>query len=311
MPDYQYLFGPLPSRRFGRSLGVDLVPFKTCSLSCRFCQLGPTPRPRIERRAYVPTDALLSELTHWVQHDGRADVITLAGSGEPTLHTGFGDILAWISHHTEIPSLLLSNGSLFADPAVRDAATRASIVKIALHAADADTFAAISQPHADIDFEAMLSGYQTFRAQFKGKLVLECFVVPGFNDTPTAMTRIARLATTFQPDHIDLNTAVRPSADPSMQPLDAVTLLTLAHCFDPPARIPGDAPASAGDPSDRQLCDLLRRHPSSTHDLVRFFTLPAATLETRLKHLAEEGRLQFDAASGCWMAPEPKTASAP
>ncbi len=98
MGDYKYLFGPVPSRRFGRSLGVDLTPYKTCSLDCVFCQLGRTTKKTVNRQEYVPTDSVLAELGEWLERDGQADYITLSGSGEPTLHSGFGKVL---EHHPE------------------------------------------------------------------------------------------------------------------------------------------------------------------------------------------------------------------
>jgi len=89
---YNHLFGPVPSRRFGQSLGVDLTPYKTCSLDCVFCQLGPTVNKTLHRKVYVPIDAVLAELDAWFGTDGKADYITLSGAGEPTLHSQFGEV---------------------------------------------------------------------------------------------------------------------------------------------------------------------------------------------------------------------------
>ena len=129
---YTYLFGPVPSRRFGMSLGVDLTPYKTCSINCVFCQLGPTTATTLERKEYVPTEAVCNELDTWLHTQGTANYITLSGSGEPTLHERFGDILAWINASTTIPSVLLTNGTLLWLPEVRAAASRAAIVKLSL-----------------------------------------------------------------------------------------------------------------------------------------------------------------------------------
>ena len=108
---YKHLFGPVPSRRFGRSLGIDLTPFKTCSYDCIFCQLGHTTRHTLERKNYVDVAETLAEIEHWLENDGKADQITLAGSGEPTLHAGFGEILGFIKARTKIPVAVLTNGS--------------------------------------------------------------------------------------------------------------------------------------------------------------------------------------------------------
>ena len=127
---YRYLFGPVPSRRFGRSLGVDLTPYKTCCHDCVFCQLGRTTNKTIRRREYVPTERVIEELKHWLSSDGQADYITLSGSGEPTLHTGFGKILDFIRTNTDIPAALLTNGAMLYLPAVRQAASTANVVII-------------------------------------------------------------------------------------------------------------------------------------------------------------------------------------
>ena len=125
MTDRKYLFGPVPSRRFGRSLGIDLTPYKTCTLDCVFCQLGRTTHKTVERREYVNMDEVLIELEEWIEKDGAADYITLSGSGEPTLHERFGDILGLIREKTDIPSLLLTNGTFLHLPKVRMAAAQA------------------------------------------------------------------------------------------------------------------------------------------------------------------------------------------
>jgi len=119
---YNYLFGPVPSRRFGRSLGIDLTPYKTCSLDCVFCQLGRTKEKTITRKEYVPIDAVMAELEEWLKTDGQADYITLSGSGEPTLHFRFGEILEFIRTNSAIPAVLLTNGTLLDHAQVRDAA---------------------------------------------------------------------------------------------------------------------------------------------------------------------------------------------
>ena len=123
---FKYLFGPVLSRRLGRSLGVDLVPFKVCSYDCVYCQLGRTTQHTLERREWVPTSEVVAELEDWAQQGGQADIVTLAGSGEPTLHTGFGEILQTIRRLGDFRSALLTNGSLLHMPEVRTDAARAA-----------------------------------------------------------------------------------------------------------------------------------------------------------------------------------------
>ena len=132
----KHLFGPVPSRRFGRSLGVDLIPFKTCGFDCIFCQLGHTTRKTLKRKEYVPVDQVIEELADWLKTEGQADYITLGGSGEPTLNSEFGRVIDFVRNATTIPVALLTNGSLLSNPEVRVQAAQANVVKVSLSAWD-------------------------------------------------------------------------------------------------------------------------------------------------------------------------------
>jgi wyosine [tRNA(Phe)-imidazoG37] synthetase (radical SAM superfamily) len=163
-PDYHYLFGPVPSRRFGRSLGIDLTPHKTCSLDCVFCQLGRTPQKSLERKAYVDTAEVIDEIDHWLQTDGDADYLTLSGSGEPTLHAKFGRVRAFLRNQP-IPSVLLTNGTLLNLPDVREAAALADVIKVSLSASDQKSFEWVNRPHARLEFGFLIDGLKAYRSQ--------------------------------------------------------------------------------------------------------------------------------------------------
>jgi len=132
--NYKYLFVPVPSRRFGRSLGVDLTPYKTCSPDFVFCQLGRASEKTITRQEYVPLEMVLFELEDWLKKDGRAQYITLSGSGEPTLHSRFGEVLEFINNKSTISTAVLTNGTMLHLPEVRHAAALANVVKVSLSA---------------------------------------------------------------------------------------------------------------------------------------------------------------------------------
>ena len=175
MKTYNHLFGPVPSRRYGLSLGVDLAAPKTCTLDCIFCQLGATPRTTLTRTDSPPMDAILAELRHWLartetEKKERLDFVTAAGSGEPTLHLRFGDLFRFARAEMPGRSLLLSNGSLFYLPEVRRDAALADVVKLSLHAWDQASFERISRPHPLLRFDAILDGYRAFRQSFLCRL---------------------------------------------------------------------------------------------------------------------------------------------
>jgi wyosine [tRNA(Phe)-imidazoG37] synthetase (radical SAM superfamily) len=294
MNDYRHLFGPVPSRRYGRSLGVDLSVPKTCTLNCRFCQLGPTAQTTVSRTASPPIGEVLAELRLWLSSGQTADFITASGSGEPTLHTRFGDLLRFVRAETSSRSLLLSNGTLFFLPEVRHDAALADVVKVSLHAWDQTSFERAVRPHPSLRFEAILDGYRLFRQAFSGRLDLEVFIIPGLNDTPEQAQRIADLAQTFLPDSITLNTAVRPPADGTVTASPPKHLHELAALFGPAAQESGAEPATAPvELTEEALVALVSRHPVSLPALATTYRKTEPEMRAMLNALASRRLLRL------------------
>jgi len=294
MNAYRYLFGPVASRRYGRSLGVDLAVPKTCTFNCLFCQLGPTPQTTVVRTGTPPISGILAELRRWLDSGKTTDFITACGSGEPTLHTHFGDLLRFVQSETPCRSLVLSNGSLFSLPEVRRDAALADVVKVSLHAWDQASFERIARPHPSLRFDAILDGYRDFREQYDGRLDLEVFVVPGLNDSLEQARRIADLAQTFAPDTIALNTAVRPPADGSVAVCPPERLQALTALFGPAAQETGAEPTPGATAlTEEALVALVSRHPVSLHALAAMTEKSETDLRTFLAPLIERGDLHF------------------
>jgi wyosine [tRNA(Phe)-imidazoG37] synthetase (radical SAM superfamily) len=271
---YRYLFGPVPSRRLGRSLGVDLTPFKTCSHDCVFCQLGRTTHKTIKRKEYVPTEEVLAELDHWLSTDGQADYITLSGSGEPTLHSDFGRILEFIRTSTKIPSVMLTNGSMLFLPEVRLAASAANVVKVSLSAWNQPSFEWVNRPPAGLRFDQLLEGQKAFRSQFTGQLWVEVFLILGMNSMPEDVQKIAALTKEIGPDRIQLNTAVRPTAEKFAAPFPHRRMSELTHLFQPQAEmIAHFNPASHAQVKvDRhRILEMLQRRPCTANQIADGF----------------------------------------
>jgi wyosine [tRNA(Phe)-imidazoG37] synthetase (radical SAM superfamily) len=298
---YQYLFGPVPSRRLGRSLGVDLIPFKTCTMNCRFCQLGDSECALSERKEYVPTRDVVAELEQWKKSGGQADHITLAGSGEPTLHTGFGEVLRWAKENGDCPSVLLSNGSLLYLPEVRAAAALADKVKVTLSAWDEESFRQIHNPAQGVTFDQLIDGERAFRDEFSGELSVEVFVVAGMNSDLSEIQKIAALVETIRPDRIDLNTAVRPPADSGVQAVSAKELEALAKVFGPTARVTASfkaAEVAALTLTAEMLLGLIQRHPSTAQQLAMDFQASEDDVVSILEGLVDAGELLVEARDG-------------
>lgn len=303
---YKYLFGPVHSRRMGLSLGIDLVPAKTCSFNCPFCQAGVTTCLTIRRRAYVPVRKVIAEFDAWLRQGGRADFITLAGAGEPTLHTGFGDILKTIHERCRFKTALLSNGSLFAVPAVSKAALAADLVKVSLSAWDQASFRRINRGAPALAFNRIVDGLMRFRRLYRGILWLEVFVVAGLNDRAAAMRKIAVLARAIRPDQVQLNTVVRPPAEHDVAGVPASRLRRLARWFRPlPVQVIAHAPPRLRHPPsvaeaafrvtlqvpDVRIVDMARRHPSTAADVAASLGISRAAAQQACARLARAGHI--------------------
>lgn len=295
MTTFRHVFGPVPSRRFGRSLGVDLTPLKTCSFNCVFCQLGPTPQTTVERREYVPVQTVKDEILRWRDAGGTADYATLSGSGEPTLHSGFGEVLRFLKAELPCPAVLLTNGSLLYLPEVRAAAGQADVAKLSLSAWDDDSFRRINRPHPDLDFHRSVAGMRAFRQGFAGRIWLEVFLIAGLNDAPNQVERIAALAAAIGSDKIHLNTAVRPPAEASVQPVDRDRLAELAELFRPRAEVIADFSARPGSgvaANETALLDMLRRRPCTARQIADVFGMHLNEVAKYTGHLLKTGQIQ-------------------
>jgi wyosine [tRNA(Phe)-imidazoG37] synthetase (radical SAM superfamily) len=302
MKRYKYLFGPVPSRRFGRSLGIDLTPYKTCSQDCVFCQLGRTTHRTVRRKEYVPLDSVVEEISDWLSADGEADYITLSGSGEPTLHARFGEVLELIRSNSRLPAVLLTNGSLFHLPEVRQEARRADIVKISLSAWDQPSYEWVNRPHLDLRFDQIIDGQKAFRDRFRGEIWMEVFLIMGMNSTPADVARISTLAAQIRPDRIHLNSAVRPPAEEFVAPLSLEKLAALTRIFDPPAEVIAEFQAKERKErhgSLEKIHGMLERRPCTADEIAHVFGMHINEVLKYLGKLAREGRVCLRRVNHC------------
>jgi wyosine [tRNA(Phe)-imidazoG37] synthetase (radical SAM superfamily) len=293
------IYGPVYSRRLGRSLGVDLIPFKNCPYNCVYCQLGPTTNHTCERRDYIPTDRIIGELEATLsQTDTRCDYIGLAGSGEPTLHADIGNIIARIKEMTDIPVAVLTNGALLHDPAVADALSTADLVMPSLDAGSPGVFKQVNRPHPDITFERMVEGIASFTKFFQGALRLEVLLVAELNDSREEVARIADYASQIQPTCVDLNTVARPAGLAGVKPVPAERLEMLRTLFDVETWVVAEASpgAQANTPrtvSDEDILALLRRRPCTAHGVASGLAMAPNDAVKRLQTLHRNGDIRL------------------
>jgi wyosine [tRNA(Phe)-imidazoG37] synthetase (radical SAM superfamily) len=263
------VYGPVPSRRLGTSLGVDLVPFKTCTYDCIYCQLGRTTCLTQKRAEYTSADRVLYDLKRALQVIPRPDLITLAGSGEPTLHSGIGDIILGIRSFTPIPVAILTNGSLLGNINVQRDCSLADIVLPSLDAGDEDTFQKVNRSAPGLSFRSLLDGLNDFRRAFKGQIWLEVLLLRGITDNDASVRQIAGCAGEICPDRIHLNTAVRPTAEKSARAVPLSELERFTVFFKPTAQVafrPITNAEKPGLPLERVL-ETLGRRPCTLEEL--------------------------------------------
>ena len=263
-----YIFGPVPSRRLGRSLGVDVVPHKTCTYDCVYCQLGRTTNKTVERKAWVSHDDIIAELKEQLCH--KPDYITLSGSGEPTLLRCIGDLIEQIRLLTQIPIAVLTNGSLLWQPELRRELSVAHVVIPSLDAGDSSLFAAVNRPHHSLSFEQMLEGLISFREEFSGEFWLEVFLLAGHTGIPSEVRKLARCANRIKPTRIHLNTVHRPPAEEYAGPVSQDCLRDFATFFEPKAEVVAgfrDVHRVEFNGDREDVVRLLRRRPCTVDDI--------------------------------------------
>jgi wyosine [tRNA(Phe)-imidazoG37] synthetase (radical SAM superfamily) len=236
----RFAFGPVPSRRLGKSLGIDFVPFKTCSYDCVYCQLGRTTNKTTDLKEYFPVKGVIDDIRTKLREIPRPDYITLSGSGEPTLHSRVNDIIHGIKAITDVPVAVLTNGSLFWIDAVRNSVLDADLIIPSLDAGDKETFLYVNRPHQTITFEKMVQGLGSLREQFNGQLWLEVFLIKGITDSDREVLKIKAWIDRIAPDVIQLNTAVRTPAETFVNLVKKDLLEEIARFFGPRCEIIAD-----------------------------------------------------------------------
>jgi len=296
---YKYLFGPVPSRRLGISLGVDLVPKKVCSLDCVYCEVGQTTKLTTERREYILYDKVTNELADYFSHHPDPDYITFSGSGEPTLNSRIGDVLQFIKKNKPtIPVAVLTNGTLFYDKNVRDELLEANVVLPSLDAAREDTFRKINRPAQGLDVKKYIKGLADFRREYSGKIWLEVFFAPGYNDSEADLIALKNAFEQIMPDQIQLNTLDRPGTVNNVQRASMEYLEKVIDFWQlPNVEIIAAAPErkyiqSYRKDAEMAILETIARRPCTVDDLVKILGQHTNEINKYLDVLEAEGKVE-------------------
>jgi len=296
--EYRYIFGPVPSRRLGISLGVDLIPPKTCSYNCIYCESGKTTNLTVERREYVPLNDVLKELDSVLKTHPRLDFVTYSGSGEPTLHSRISEVTRFVKEkYPEYKTALLTNGSLFYDEKVRRDCLDIDVVIPSLDCAGETEFKKVDRPHHSLSAAVVNEGIARFRTEYSGQIWLEIFIVPGINDTDEEIGRINAEIAKIRPDKIQLNTLDRPGVVDWIRPADDMRMQEIA------GKLRHDNIEIAGKPATRSsnkaysgdISDVIlrtvRRRPCTLDDIVKITGLHSNEVNKYLGVLVAEGKI--------------------
>jgi wyosine [tRNA(Phe)-imidazoG37] synthetase (radical SAM superfamily) len=289
------VFGPVPSRRLGLSLGVDLIPAKTCTYDCLYCQVGRTTQKTVQTNAFVPVQEVIDELKKRLEIS-TPDAVTLSGSGEPTLYSKIDQVVAAIKRMTDTKVAILTNGSLFWLEVVRRRVADADIIMPTLTTAFEETFRTIHRSHPDLHLKSIIEGLKRLRQMYNGQIFLEVFLLAQINDGQEELEGLKKVVDEISPDKIQLNTVVRPPAHQSAISLDMERLKEIRDFFGEKAEIIAEKPLRRRwgqyDTMVKSILEMAKRRPLRASDIATLFNMPLQEVEGLIKGLEIKGALR-------------------
>jgi wyosine [tRNA(Phe)-imidazoG37] synthetase (radical SAM superfamily) len=297
-----YIFGPVPSRRLGLSLGVDPLASKSCNLNCVYCELGRSFKLTSERKLFVETDFIITELKQFFEKGGITDYVTISGSGEPTLALNLGELITEIKKITDKPLAVITNGVLLTDPQVRLELMNADVVMPSMDAFTPATYIKVNRPHGSIKMEKVIEGLRAFASEYKGRIWLEIMVVSGMNDSDNDMFEAKKVLDTIPNiEKIQINTVVRSRAEEYADPVKDLRLRELAMILGPRAEVIGKFTGSTIhtiDGIEDAMLEALKRRPMTAKDFEDAMGLKKIEIEMALGKLVQGGFVEKNHFSG-------------
>lgn len=293
MTDMKYIYGPVPSRRLGISLGVSPIPKKTCNYSCIYCQLGRTDHMTNTRNMFFPVEDILAEFDEFLDSKVKFDVVTIVGEGEPTLYLGLGELIREIQKRTDKPVAVITNGALFYDPDLRRELYGADIVLPTLDAYDEASFRKISRPHGTIIFAMVDEGLKEFSKEYEGQLWIELMLMEGINDDDESLKKYSEALKKLRYDKLYINTPVRPPAESYVK---ALSHEKMNHVVDVLGGISIDLLESEGFQSEikddyEAIMSIIKRHPMNQFEIEGFLASRGSNIAGVLDRLEKDSKV--------------------
>jgi len=298
---YNTLFGPVPSRRLGISLGIDLIPYKICSFDCVYCEVGKTTRLTTKTSEYIPADVVIQELNDYLNDNPKLDYITFSGSGEPLLNSRIGSIIQYIKQrYPKYRLALLTNSSLIHDETIQKILSEIDLILPSLDAAQEEVFQRINRPHPSLKIQQIINGLIDFRKLSAAQMWLEVFILPGYNDSPEHLQSLKDAIMKIGPDMVQLNTLDRPGTVSDLQPASLEELQRLTDFLKPLKTeiISSSSKNIEVDSFNQDICDTilqtLRRRPCTDDDLCSLLGKHRNELNKYIQILVKKNLIQKD-----------------
>ncbi len=301
--ELKYVFGPVPSRRLGNSLGINPIPLKTCNYSCVYCQLGRTDSLRNKREEYIPLEDIKKELNYFFKNnDNLPDYITIVGEGEPLLYSRIGELNNFIKKNFTPPLAFITNGSLLYLKDVREEIMNTDVLLPTVDTVFEDTFIKINRPHKELNLKNILNGLKETRKDYKGKFWVEVMMVKGLNDSEKEIRGLSDYFKELNPDRIFINVSVRPPAEKWVEP-PSLEAFHLIEKYIPEAEFinfseTGKIDPSAYDSIEELIVSVSRRHPISLELLKKSVDTDEKLIEKSISSLESDKKIKLIKHSG-------------
>jgi len=292
----KFVFGPVPSRRLGFSLGVDIVPKKYCSFDCIYCQVGKTTNHVVQRKSFFDPDAIVKEVIEQSKNQDGIDFITFSGSGEPTLNTDIGRMINEIKGKTDIPLSVITNSSLLKDDKVKDDLKEADVVLPSLDAASEDIFRYINRPHSLIELDMIIESLKEFRSGYKGKIWLEIMLLKNINDEMEEITKLKEIIEYISVDKVHLNTVTRPPSHDTAKVVERAELNKIREFIGTNCEVVCSFKKSDAMKKEEDwlelLPEILRRRSLTLDDILKITGLSTDKTKERLNVLENQKKIK-------------------
>ena len=292
---YKYLFGPVPSRRLGLSLGIDLVPYKTCNLNCIYCECGRTTNLINERKEFFNYNEIIKELEDFLKNKHKIDYITFSGAGEPLLYSKIGEIINFLKKNfSKYKIAILTNGTLFFNNLIIEEIKNADLIIPSLDSVSENTFKLINRPHKDLKLNKIIKGLINLRKNFHKKIYLEVFIIKNLNDSYNEILNLKNVIKKINPDKIQINTVDRPPAEEFAESVSINKLNEIKNIFGEKAEIISFKNKNTKLEKNNNfstIINCLERRPLTLEDLMKMTNLHVNELNKILRELEEEKRI--------------------